>query len=121
MGSLMIADQPPGIIVISNDRGGLVGDYIRRIYAAKQLKIHIKVDGDCLSACTMILGLRDQVCITHRANFGFHHAKPQAFDAVLMQHYPPIIRTWLTDVGLTDDFRYLGYQELKHLYPTCEE
>ena len=36
----------------------------------------VVIDGKCLSACTMVLGLvpSKQICVTPRARFGFHAA-----------------------------------------------
>ena len=92
---------------------------------AQKLHAYVKLDGDCLSACTLIplMQPRDHVCITPQARLGFH--KPSevmgiSFDDVLLNHYPPIIRNWLEhDGGLTRDLKYLGYPELKTLYKSC--
>ena len=117
-------EQPPAI-VIQDDRGGSLGQYLDAAVRAQKLHAYVKLDGDCLSACTLIplMQPRDHVCITLQARLGFH--KPSevmgiSFDDVLLNHYPPIIRNWLEhDGGLTHELKYLGYPELKTLYKSC--
>ena len=65
------------------------------------------IDGDCLSACTMALGLvpSKQICVTPRARFGFHAASMLNNDGRLVTSalatealwgiYPASVRRWI--------------------------
>ena len=59
---------------ISEDRGGQIGQYLQAFASLRTTGEPVVVDGDCLSACTLVLGLvpRNQICATPRARFGFH-------------------------------------------------
>jgi hypothetical protein len=61
---------------ISDDRGGQIGTYLEAFAAVRATGEPVIVDGNCLSACTLLLGLipRGQICATSRARFGFHAA-----------------------------------------------
>ena len=47
-------DLPPTII-IQNDRGGMVGEYITKLMDAKKSGVEVKILGHCASACTIWL------------------------------------------------------------------
>ncbi len=101
----------PHVIVISNDRGGLVrarAAEIDRIAAAHQ---RVEIRGRvCLSSCTMYLGLAD-TCISPATSFGFHGpsfygAKLSVRDfeywsRVIASHYPEPLRAWYMRTGRT--------------------
>ena len=59
---------------IVEDHGGEVGKYLHAFAKVRSTGERVIVDGDCLSACTMVLGLvpSKQICVTPRARFGFH-------------------------------------------------
>ena len=69
------------------------------------------VDGNCLSACTLVLGLipRSQICATTRARFGFHAAWMPDVDGhpvtsamgtqALWNIYPGEVRRWINRHG----------------------
>ena len=61
---------------IAEDRGGQIGHYLQTFAALRSSGEHVVIDGNCLSACTLVLGLipRDRICATPRARFGFHAA-----------------------------------------------
>ena len=63
-------------MLISSDRGGQIGHYMQTFAQVRSSGERIVVDGNCLSACTLLLGLvpRSHVCATSRARFGFHAA-----------------------------------------------
>ena len=67
-------------IVISSDRGGLVSDYAARFLSARNSDELVVIDGPCLSACTLVVGMvpRDNVCATPKAVLGFHSRGRQA-------------------------------------------
>ena len=59
---------------ITGDPGGLVIDYVERFEAARASGEPVIIDGACLSACTLAIGIlpRGQVCATPNAVLGFH-------------------------------------------------
>ncbi len=61
--------------VIADDFGGSVQDYIAAITYIKKEGYGIKLDGGCVSACTLMLAkqLNLDVCATKNAWFGIHH------------------------------------------------
>jgi hypothetical protein len=56
---------------IVEDHGGQVGRYSQAFAKVRSTGERVIVDGDCLSACTMMLGLvpSKQICVTQRARF----------------------------------------------------
>jgi hypothetical protein len=89
------------------------------------------IDGDCLSACTLALGLlaQDRRCFTNKARLGFHAAytesgTPRITNSlgtdVFWLVYPPEIRRWISrHGGLTSRMIYLEGKELAAIYPPC--
>ena len=61
---------------ISEDRGGQIGHYLQAFAMLRSSGERVVVDGNCLSACTLVLGFipRNRICATSRARFGFHAA-----------------------------------------------
>ncbi len=61
---------------ISEDRGGQIGHYLQTFASLRSSGENVVVDGNCLSACTLVLGLvpREKICATQHARFGFHAA-----------------------------------------------
>ena len=117
---------------IHHDFGGRIGSYIHRFERLRESGERVIVDGDCLSACTLVLGLipDDRLCVTPRARFGFHTAwKPgflglrfdnRAGTQKLWQFYPRKIRRWIVaQGGLSDGLLYLSGRALRALYPAC--
>ena len=67
---------------IAEDRGGQIGHYMRTFAAVRSSGEQVVIDGNCLSACTLVLGLvpRERICATSRARLGFHAAwMPDAY------------------------------------------
>src|SRR5437016_12567449 len=118
---------------ITSDPGGEIGPYLNRLEALRKSGENVVIDGTCLSACTMVLGVipRDHLCVTSRARLGFHAAwrpdeaghqvvSPDGTD-LLMNVYPQEIRDWIARRGgLSPRLRYLAGGELASMYPTCE-
>src|SRR5882724_13079799 len=61
---------------IKADPGGQIGPYLENLAALRSSGERVVIDGPCLSACTMVLGVipRDHLCVTPRARLGFHSA-----------------------------------------------
>src|SRR6266550_2950639 len=61
---------------IVSDAGGQIGPYLENLVAIRGSGERVVIDGPCLSACTMILGVipHERICVTPRAKLGFHAA-----------------------------------------------
>src|SRR5688572_27271445 len=61
---------------IGDDVGGRIGAYVDQYMAARNSGERVVIDGVCLSACTLVLGIvpRSRICVTRRATLGFHAA-----------------------------------------------
>jgi hypothetical protein len=117
---------------IANDPGGEIGPYLDRLETLRKSGQNVVIDGSCLSACTMVLGVipRDHLCVTSRARLGFHAAwrpdeagrhvvSPDGTD-LLMTTYPQEIRDWIARRGgLSPRLIYLAGSELASMYPAC--
>jgi hypothetical protein len=121
------------VVRISNDKGGQIGPYLDAYVSLRQSGQRVMIDGPCLSACTIVLGVmpRDRICVTPRAQLGFHAAwnpgrdgRPvlsQAGTKALWDIYPGEIRTWLKRRGgLKPKMVYLSGSELMSMYRPCE-
>jgi hypothetical protein len=119
-------------MLISEDRGGQIGQYLQAFAALRSSGENVVVDGNCFSACTLILGLipRDRICVTSRARFGFHAAwmpdengrpvtSPMGTQA-LWNIYPSRVRSWIhRHGGLSRTMIYLQGRELTRMVSSC--
>jgi len=118
---------------IVSDAGGQIGPYLENLAALRSSGERVVIDGPCLSACTMVLGVipRDRICVTRRARLGFHAAwhpgsngRPitsRGGTRLLMDIYPQNVRRWIARKGgLTPRMMYLHGRELASMYPTCQ-
>jgi hypothetical protein len=118
---------------IKADPGGQIGPYLENLAALRSSGERVIIDGPCLSACTMLLGVipRNRICVTPRARLGFHAAwhpgendRPitsRAATQLLMDIYPENVRSWITQRGgLSPKMMYLSGRELAAMYQTCE-
>jgi hypothetical protein len=118
---------------ISDDPGGQLGPYLQKLAALRSSGEQVVIDGKCLSACTMVLGVipHDHICVTSKAQLGFHAAwRPD--DAgrqvtsregteLLMDNYPQQVRDWIARRGgLSPHMIFLAGRELASMYPTCQ-
>jgi len=120
-------------IRLAGDRGGLLIAYAERFSHARASGERVVIDGSCLSACTLAIGLlpRGQVCATSRAVLGFHAAwrptgngtigpSPVATQA-MFDAYPAEVQSWINSRGgLTPRMLYLQGRELAAMVPSCE-
>ncbi len=117
---------------IAGDPGGQIGPYLEHLAALRSSGQRVVIDGPCLSACTMILGMipRDRICVTSRARLGFHAAwRPdesghpvtsRGGTQLLMEVYPQEVRSWIARRGgLTPRMKILSGRELYAMYATC--
>jgi len=119
---------------IANDTGGEVAAYVRKYHAMRAAGEHIVIDGRCLSSCTLFSGIipRDHVCITERAELGFHAASyyddasrsmvpTRSGSLVVMRIYPQEVRAWINrHGGLTPQLITMSGRDLAALYPSCQ-
>jgi hypothetical protein len=118
---------------ISEDRGGQIGHYLQTFSMLRTSGENVVVDGNCLSACTLLLGVipHDRICATGNARFGFHAAwmpdsdgrpvtSPMGTQA-LWKVYPATVRRWINHHGgLSRKMIYLQGRELAGIIPSCQ-
>ena len=119
---------------IVSDPGGQIGPYLENLQALRKSGERVIIDGPCLSACTMVLGVipYERICVTPRAKFGFHAAwnpggngRPvtsRAATQLLMDIYPEPVKLWIKERGgLSPKMMYLTGHELAAMYHPCDD
>ena len=93
-------------VSIHLDPGGNVADYLRWYRRLADAGVIAKVDGSCVSACTLVLAMPSAaVCITREARLGFHLAtvndipRPDVTDELVQEFYPPSVQQWIKKHG----------------------
>lgn len=127
------ATPAPAAMRISEDRGGQIGQYLQAFAMLRASGERVVIDGNCLSACTLVLGLipRSRICATPRAVFGFHAAwmpdrngRPVTSDLgtrELWKVYPARVRRWINrNGGLSRRMIYLQGRDLYRIVPSCD-
>jgi len=117
---------------IADDRGGKIGTYLDKYQSLRTSGETVIVDGYCASACTIVLGIvpRDRICVTSRANFGFHAAYDldangrevtnSGATRTLYSMYPSLVRRWIAARGgLKPQLIFLRGEELTSMYRPC--
>jgi hypothetical protein len=117
---------------IKRDAGGRVGAYIEAFAMVRNSGQQVVIDGACLSACTLVLGIvpRERICATSNALLGFHAAwsrdnygravRNSAATQILWDIYPEEIRGWIArNGGLNSKMIYLRGRELAAVVPPC--
>ena len=117
---------------ITNDEGGSINQYFSRYESIRDSGDTVVIDGVCLSACTLVLGLlpRDRVCATDGAMLGFHAAwrpngmggKSPAADQTqrMMSVYPASVRRWLArNGGLSSEMVFVHGKSLNAMVRRC--
>ncbi len=120
-------------MIIAGDNGGLMESYVNRFREVRRTGDTVVIDGTCMSACTMVLGLlpRHRVCATPNAVLGFHAAwqydnsgsriASPSGTRELMRTYPPAIRAWIArQGGLKPTMMLLRGRDLAAVVPSCE-
>ena len=129
----LVAAAPASADVrIRSSPGGEVGKYLILFELVRESGERVIIDGPCLSACTMVLGVipRERICVTPRARLGFHAAwhpgengRPvtsKEATKLLMDIYPEEVRSWISSRGgLSPKMMYLTGRELASMYQTC--
>ena len=133
LGSLALSLAPAHADVwIQRDYGGQIGPYLYRFAQVRESGQRVIIDGQCFSACTLVLAVvpPSRICITPRANLGFHAAWLPDEDGrpvtsrggtrLLWNFYPPRIRHWISrHGGLTARTIFLSGRELASMYRPC--
>ena len=132
--ALLTAGSASATVRITDDYGGQIGRYLNRFTAVRDAGERVVIDGPCMSACTLVLGVvpSSRICVTPKARLGFHAAwrgsakvgggRVAADDGtqLLMETYPQQIRNWITQHGgLTTRVIYLSGRELASMYQSC--
>jgi hypothetical protein len=126
------ASSAHATMVISSDRGGLISDYAARFISARDSGEQVVIDGACLSACTLVVGMvpRDRVCATPKAVLGFHSAwrpagggkrvNSSVASQAMLEVYPADLRKWISHRGgLSSKMIFLYGRELAEIVPPC--
>lgn len=119
-------DGPPKI-VIKDNKGGMIGDFLAFRGFLERYGITVVFDGPCISACTILLTLpKETTCVTSNAQFLFHramHPNPeveQAATDVVFVHYPEWVQNFIIEKGgLTKNFLIMKYADVKKYIRTC--
>jgi hypothetical protein len=132
--ALAITSDASATMRISDDVGGRIGAYVDQYTAARNSGERVVIDGVCLSACTLVLGIvpRSRICVTRRAMLGFHAAwmpgpegrpMPSAVGTqALWEIYPSNVRRWISARGgLSSKMKFLRGRELLNMYPECDD
>ncbi|MGA9038234.1 MAG: hypothetical protein WB505_21745 [Pseudolabrys sp.] len=118
---------------IAEDRGGQIGQYLQAFASVRSSGESVVIDGNCLSACTLVLGLvpRERICATERARLGFHAAWMPDRDGrpvtsplgtqALWSIYPASVRRWINQHGgLSRKMIFMQGHELNGIVANCD-
>jgi hypothetical protein len=118
---------------IAEDRGGQIGQYLQAFGMLRSSGERVVIDGNCLSACTLVLGIisPSKICATSRARLGFHAAWMPDVDGhpitspmgtqALWNIYPHNVRRWISrNGGLSRKMIYMQGRELMSYVASCE-
>ena len=118
---------------IAEDRGGQIGHYLQTFTLVRSSGETVVIDGNCLSACTLVLGVvpHEHICATQRARFGFHAAwmpdhngrpvtSPLGTEA-LWSIYPASVKRWINrHGGLSRKMIFMEGSELNGIVASCD-
>jgi hypothetical protein len=126
-------NESAGIVTrIRDDKGGSLGEYLLRFTKIRDSGERVIIDGNCLSACTLVTIIpKERICVTLGATLGFHGGwiddnmgkRPTSAEGtrLLFELYPPTIRSWIDNHGgLGARVILLRGRELANLYPRCK-
>ena len=131
---LMLIRSSDAAIVIQDDMGGPLGDYLMKYSNIRKSGQLVIIDGRCYSACTIVTGSVPprNICVTPRAVLGFHAASANdqwgssvasnAATRTLYNLYPRHIQKWLNqNGGLGTRTVLLDGRDLAKMYPMCPQ
>ncbi|MGX9944889.1 hypothetical protein ACTG4Q_20720 [Bradyrhizobium denitrificans] len=133
-GLVMIAAVSPSrALVIKNDEGGVIVDFVKKYSDIRDRGEKVIVDGECDSSCTIFLGIvpKKNFCITQNAKLGFHTALLRTvesdgsvswshaaeFSALMWNLYPGYIRAHLKRVGWNGDDASIAHPQIVYVGP----
>jgi hypothetical protein len=133
LASTLVWTLPANALTITNDQGGLIQMYVAKMQMAAAMGERVIIDGNCLSACTMTLGIipPQNVCATPRAVLGFHSAftptpwgqkmNNPSGTMQMVSYYPPAIRAWIKrHGGLHPSLIYMRAPEIFQYVMPCQ-
>lgn len=90
-----LSSDARAVVTIGDDPGGVLGTFIQKYEMLAETGQRVEIDGACMSACTLILGIvpRDRICVRPGASMQFHSAaftpggKYAAAGTALMRSY----------------------------------
>ena len=133
-GALLVSGMTPAAATmrIAEDRGGQIGHYLQAFAMLRSTGENVVIDGNCLSACTLVLGMfpSSKICVTERARFGFHAAWMPDRDGnpvtsamgtrALWNIYPTSVRHWINrHGGLSRKMIFLEGSDLNGIVRSC--
>jgi hypothetical protein len=117
---------------IAEDRGGQIGHYLQAFALLRSTGEDVVIDGNCLSACTLVLGMipNNKICATENARFGFHAAWMPDSEGrpvtsamgtrALWNIYPTSVRHWINrHGGLSRKMIFLEGHDLTGIVRSC--
>lgn len=128
--------KPATLVVRDIDPGGMIGTYDMWWHRVADSGVLVIVDGDCVSACALMLGIvpPSHVCLTERATFGLHMAtmpneetgkrEPDAgvTEWMIRRYYPPVVIKWIAaQGGLKPDVIYMHPSDFEGFYRQCSK
>lgn len=129
----LTATSASATVLISGDNGGKMEDYTTRFRQVRDSGESVVIDGTCMSACTMVLGLipHERICATHNAVLGFHAAwefntsggriASASGTRELMKTYPASVRAWIArHGGLSPNMIFLRGHDLAGVVKPCD-
>jgi len=132
--ALLVAGIAPASATmrIAEDRGGQIGHYLQAFTLLRVTGEDVVIDGNCLSACTLVLGMipNNKMCATENARFGFHAAWMPDRDGrpvtsamgtrALWNIYPTSVRHWINrHGGLSRHMIFLEGSDLNGIVRSC--
>ena len=119
------------VLPVHFDPGGSIFEYIAKYQALEDSGGSLKIDGGCISACTLFTGLVDpsRVCVTPRAFLAFHSASAggeysEDGTQIIWNIYPARIQEFLRAKGWYGNdahpsLVFMTNSELRAFYPPC--
>lgn len=131
-GLVMIAAVSPSrALIIKDDPGGIVVDFVKKYSDIRDRGERIVVDGECDSSCTIFLGIvpKQNYCITPNAKLGFHTASlreqhpdgtvkyshAEEFSALMWNLYPGKVRSLLKRIGWNGDDPEIAHPQIVYV------
>jgi len=129
----VILPQPTYFTISGYDPGGNVETYVSFYEKIAASGVGVRVDGACISACTLVLAVvpPERICVTNRALFGFHMASiddkpdPEMTMVLSTSFYPQWVKDWIKthsikgDGELQEELIYMKITDSKQYLREC--